>query len=336
MEISEKSKKNEILDAYQELLKKVQNTKEVSHQEVQQKQQEEELVIKAAKFDVEHIVSSLGQVKVMIAQSIGVLEKRLVEEYTRLSELQEASRIESKNLEELHQIKKNADSLAALLLAQKGRKADFEEEMLEQQHALEQEMTAKRVEWQIEQERQSKAQTEYEAEIKRKRIREEEEYRYSFMHERKKEKDSYETQKNSLERELEERRISLEKEWSEREAILVETEEEILGLRDRVAQFPDELKQAIEAAAKDARESLERDYRYKIDLKAAEIEGEKKLQHQTILSLQARIKEQEILIRDLSQKAEIASQQVQSIALKALEGATGINRVEENKKMQQQ
>lgn len=49
IEISEKSKKNEILAAYEELLKKVSQENQVSHQQTIIKEKEEALVQAAAK-----------------------------------------------------------------------------------------------------------------------------------------------------------------------------------------------------------------------------------------------------------------------------------------------
>lgn len=315
--ISEKNTKNEILEAYQGLLKKVQETKEESHQEIQKQQNNEEIVFRAAKFDTDQIVTTLGQTKVMMTQSLGALEKRLTEEYDRLNDLQQAIRIESKNLEELHQIKKNTDSLAALLMAQKERKKEFEEEM-----------ETKRADWQSEKERQEQEKVEHNALVKKDRTRDEEEYRYKINLERKKDQDAYEARKSALERDLAAKKEIFEKECTEREAVLTNAEDEILDLRTRVASFAKELETAVNEAKKETSKSLEREYNYSTSLKNSEIEGEKRLQLQTIKSLQEKIKEQEILIRDLTTRAEHATSQVQSIALKALEGATGNGRNE--------
>lgn len=333
IEISEKSKKNEIFDAYNSLLKKIQNTKEESHQEVKVKHQNEEVVVRAAKFDTEQIVTTLGQAKVMITQNLGLLEKKLTEEYDRLNELQQAIKVESKHLEELHQIKKNADSLAALLLAQKERKASFDVEMEELRKTLEHEIELKRTEWRLEKERYDQLKVEYEVANKKERVRDEDEYRYKIAVERKKDQDVYENKKALLERDLAEKKELFEKNCGTRQAVLEMAEDELKSQRNRVAGFPKELENAVSLTEKSVTESLEREYRYSMNLKSAEIEGEKRLQQQTIVSLQAKIKEQDILIRELSARAETASQQVQSIALKALEGATGIvkNDREENK-----
>jgi predicted DsbA family dithiol-disulfide isomerase len=57
-------------------------------------------------------------------------------------------------------------------------------------------------------------------------------------------------------------------------------------------------------------------------MRAKETEGERRLSQQVIASLEARIKEQEEQIRQLTQRANEAGLQVQSIAVKAIEGAS--------------
>jgi hypothetical protein len=59
------------------------------------------------------------------------------------------------------------------------------------------------------------------------------------------------------------------------------------------------------------------------ELTLREIDGERKLNKQMVLSLETKIKEQQEQIRQLTQKANEAGLQIQSIAVKAIEGASG-------------
>src|SRR3990167_6884929 len=199
---------------------------------------------------------------------------------------------------------------------------------------FEQEISTKREEWKLEQQQHERSLAETEARLKKERTREEEEYRYKTTLERTKDNDLYEAKKHALEKNLIERKQEFERMCDERATLLEKAEQELLSLREQAAKFPQELAHAVQSAEKSLRESLEREYRYKMDLKASEIEGERKLQQQTISSLQVRIKEQDALIRDLGNKAEVSTQQVQQIALKALDSASGTMRIdrEEGKK----
>lgn len=333
-EISEKSKKNEILEAYHELLNKINEGKVISNQEVKKQKDNEEIVFKAATFDVEHIINDLAQVKLEIVQGIGELEKKLTGEYRRLAELQSAITIETDNLKEIHEIKKNADSLAALLLAQKEYRTRFEAQMEQRKNELEHAIQIKQIEWQHEQEQYEQDKKERDLRLKKERVREEEEYRYTLTLDRKKDQNAYEEKQNTLDRALQEKTTAFEKSCIEREAILADQEEELKTLRIRVTQFPHELETGIKNAEKTVKELLDREYRYKMELLAKETEGEKRLTQQMITSLQDKIKEQDGLIHQLSNKADTASNQVQSIALKALESASNRSMSDESRKTQ--
>ena len=323
-EISEKSKKNEILAAYQELLEQIGQNKQESHQEEKKKQQEKETVISASTMAPDRIVKNLAEVKVSISQALDMLEQRLTEEYRRLSDLQSAIKIETARLEEIHEITLNADSLAALLLAQKEYKIRFEEEMMASKIQFEDQVTETKTAWAKEQERMQLEQKELKEAIKKARTRDEEEYNYALQLERKKDLDTYDAQKFALEKELAERKEQAYKEFAEREASIQSQENELKEMRVRVEQFPRELEKALREMEKATKEQLERTYKFQMDLSAKEIEGERKLSQQIISSLQSKINEQENYIKQLTQKTDEATNQVQNIALKALESSSNM------------
>lgn len=323
-DISSKSTKNEILEAYQSLLGKINQTKEVTVQEVKKKKSEEEIVTKATGFTQENIINNLTEVKVSVGKSLDTLEQKLTEEYRKLHELQTAIKIETTNLEELFEIKRNTDSLAALLLAQKEYKAQFEFEIEHKRQNFQQDMEEKKNLWNKAQEEFQLETKEKESKIKKERMREEEEYNYTVQLERKKDQNSYESRKELLEKELLEKKLVLQKEFAEREAAILASEQELQSLRLRVQQFPQELETALKNTEKSTKEVLERTYQYQIELTAKEIEGEKKLNQQIISSLQQKIREQEEFIEQLTKKSSDADNKVQTIALKAIEGASGL------------
>lgn len=76
-------------------------------------------------------------------------------EFKKLTQLQEAIKIESKSIEDIYQIKVNADSLSALLLAQKEKKQEFEGEMAKSRNEFEEQMQEKKLNWEKEQASQS-------------------------------------------------------------------------------------------------------------------------------------------------------------------------------------
>ncbi len=162
----------------------------------------------------------------------------------------------------------------------------------------------------VEQEETEQALKEERAKTKRDRAREEEEYEYDLQLERKKETDAYETNRKALVKELE-----------DREAAIELKEEEYASLLERVASFSDELETAIRDTEQATTARIESHYTHQIDLSNCQVEAERKLQQHTITSLQEKIKEQEAFIKQLTQKADSSNNQVQEIALKAIEGS---------------
>lgn len=330
-EVSSKNTKNEILAAYQDLLEHVSDTKQETHQEIEKLHEEERLVTKASSYTIDHIITNLAQVKLSISQNLDQLEQKLLAEHRQFLELQTAIKIEKENIEKIHQIKINVDSLAALLLAQKEYKRSFDLEIEQKRKDYDHEVAQKRNLWRKEQEDYELEQKEVEARLKKERIREHEEYKYTLELERRRDSDLYAAKKESLEKEITEKRVEFQKEFAQREELLSSQEQKIESLRARVAQFPEELELAIENKEKSVTEGLENKYRYQTDLATKEIEGEKKLNQQIISSLREKIKEQEEQIKTLIQKVTDMGNQVQAMALKALE-SSGLRSFEEGKK----
>ena len=321
-EMSTRNTKNEILEAYNELLNKLKAQKPVDRQAEKEKTEKKQIVETAAQNSADSIVRSLADLKLAISKSLDNVEDQLIGEFKKLNNTRQAIEIEQKNLEEIHDIRAEADSLAALLQAQKEKKQAFEADIAQQRETFNDEMLEKKLAWKKEQDEVSRAQKEREEELKKARKREEEEYAYSLQLERKKDQDSYAEQKAAQEKALTEQKRVLEQQWSEREAALAARERELTELRQRVESFPQELAKAVADTEKTVTERLEFKYSYEAQMLAKETEGEQKLSQQTITSLQAKIKEQEEQIRQLTQKANEAGLQVQSIAIKAIEGAS--------------
>lgn len=165
--VSDKSTKTEILDAYNDLLAKVKDQKAADQKAVRKETEEREIVKSAGQNSVEDIVKKLAGLKLEIVKSIDGLEERLIAEYKRFTELQQAVSIESAELKEMHGIQAEAGSLAALIMAQKERKSDFEDEMEEKKSDFDADMAQKKLQWKKEQEEFEFARKERDAQLKK-------------------------------------------------------------------------------------------------------------------------------------------------------------------------
>jgi hypothetical protein len=323
-EISAKSTKAQILAAYDELLKKVQNAKAEVPKQVQEEKQREEKISKAAKVSENGIVSEITSLKSRVSSSLDDIGKKLLDEFKKLEEIREAITVEKKNLEDLYSLTATTDSLAAMLLAQKEEKEKFEEEIKAAKAAFESEMKELREKWRIEKEKQLNDEKEYDEQLKKTRKREEEEYQYKLKIERQKNSDEYVAKKTKLENELAEKKAAFEQEMSTREANVKSAEQELEGLRKSNEEFPAKLEKAIAGKEKEVTSHLKTQFHFESKLLAKQNEGELKLRDQTIASLKEKIAEMQQVIKQLTDKANKAEGNVKDIAVKAIESSSKI------------
>jgi hypothetical protein len=320
--MSEKNTKTEILEAYHEMLAKGKEQKAADQKAVRKESEEKELVVSVSRSSMDDIVKRLASLKLELVKSIDSLEEKLISEHKRFTELQQAVVLQSAALEEMYGIQAETGGLSALILAQRERKAAFEDEMEEKKLAFDADMSQRKLQWKKEQDDFEATKKERDTQLKKERQREEEEYTYNLQMIRKKESDVYEAGKAELESELKEKKARVEKDLAERESALSSRENELQELRARVDEFPKELEKAVKETEKGITERLEFKYKYQSELTAKDAEGEKKLNKQIIGALERKIAEQEEQIRQLTQKADDSIQQVQTIAVKAIEGAS--------------
>jgi hypothetical protein len=340
--VNEKNTKSEILKAYEELMINVVQQKKEEPRKQQEEVKKQEVVKVVSSLSHESIVKGFATLKIDLASTLEKLEEKLMTEFKHFEELQQAVTIEKENLENLYQITANADSLAALLMAQKVKREEFEATLSAKRLAFEQqldtdkqqldaEMQQKRELWKKEK-AVAELQVKEDAEaLKKKREREEEEYAYNLQLLRKKDADIYQEHKLKLEKELADKKTSFDADIAAREAKVTEAEAELKLLRQKTEAFPAELEKAVASAVKAVTEKQQAEYGFAKELTAKQMEGEMKLKEQTIETLQAKIKDLENNIKELSIKANTAEASVKDIAIKAIESSAKLQLVEKAK-----
>jgi hypothetical protein len=322
--LSLKSTKEEMLKAYNELVARFQEKSATSSEKQMEAKRttEASVVDKASSYTVESIIKGLANVNIYVGNALTNLSRELTAEANKLTEIREAIAIETKHLEELHDIRLAADTLANLIQDHAQNKAAFEAESEEERTQFEAEMVTRRADWKKEQEAYNAALKENEAKLKKEREREREEYEYSLTLARKKDKDLYEEQKAGLLKALKEERLKQEQELSAREAAVVSVETELAELRAKVASFPADLSTAVERADREALQRAEARAKLEEQLRSKEVEGDKRVAELKITALEESAKRQAAQIEALTRKLEEANVQVQAIAVKAIEGAS--------------
>jgi len=328
--------KNDVFNAYNELLRKLQDTPKVTTPEIQEEQIVEQQIVEEEKFVVATAVKEtstgitehVANLKSSVNDFLGDIENKLHLEQEKVETLRKAIIIQNQHLEDLYEIRVNADTLAALVLANK-----------EKAVSLEQEISFKRQQWQKEQddhELKTKDRDDWQA---RERQREEEEYtsRRDILREKSlgeqdlaerqlkhelesrrfhleeefrlreskveeelrlregkvvsKELDmqnQLETTKRHLEQEYSTKRAHTEEELKKRERGIIQSEQEFLLLKERVDKFPEEMQHLVTTAEERITKTLTLEFEYKTKLAEQEFETVNRLHKQALELLEAK------------------------------------------------
>jgi colicin import membrane protein len=260
---------------------------------------------------VDAVVQKISGMGLEISKSLSELSGKLVAEVEKLTTIREAVNLEQRELERLHKI----DIIAASM-----------DNMLQDYHskkeALESEIASQRGAWEEEEISRAQEQKESEDTLKKQRQRESEEFEYKKALERKKAQDKYDEEIRLLEKKDKEKQESLEKSWQQREAALKERETEWAQLKKEVEDFPTRLKKEVDAAAA-ALKSAEQRFEQQITLLKKDSDAEKRIAELQIQALQEAGERRAAEITKLQTQIEEAKKQVQEIAVKAIEGASG-------------
>jgi len=324
--LSLSSTKQEMLDAYQDVLRQLEARKEVElkpEKRIEEKKAREVVQV-AESLSSEGIAREITNLKMEAGRMLAQISERLEEETVKFKSVQNAVSLKERELQELFEIEKSALTLAALIESQNMKRQAFESEMAEKKEALNKEIDTLRAEWE-------KEKGDYEAETKerdlaekKRRDREKEEYEYSFKREQKLAKDKFEDEKSRSERESQLKKELIEKEVKEREKTVAAQESEILELRKAVTAFPKEIESAVAKAVKETTERINLEAKNREEIQKKEFLGEKNVLSTRIESLEKIVKEQSEQISRLNQQLEKAYQQVQDIAVKTIEGASSM------------
>lgn len=320
-QVSEKNTKSEILKAYEALLSSVQTTKADSPRQAQEEKQRKVALEKVAGVTNEEIATNINNLKAELNSSLDDLLQSLTGEFKKLEDVRAAIAVEKQSLDDLYSLAASTDSLAAMLLAQKEKKESFEKEMTEKTANF----AAQKEQWELEKSRQKVAEKDYADDLAKRRKREEEEYSYTLKIKRQKEQDEYDTRKLQLEKELENAKAAVEKEIATREEALKIAEAELVELRKNSANFPAKLEKALKDKETEITTQLKTRHEFDAKLMEKQNEADIRLKDQTISSLQEKIKELQVQLKEYAAKANLAEASVKDIAVKAIESSSKVH-----------
>lgn len=331
-EVSAKSTKTEILDAYEELVREHQAL-QAHIEELRAGQQtvmprvppviEAKPLTEAVKgATVAEVMQGLSALRAGFGSAISALSTQLTAEATQLAELQRGVASQSSALKALYDLEVTEQTLDELLQKYAEESERFDADMQQQRQAFEQEMAEQRTAWQKEQEAQARFLKERDASLRRAREREAAEYAYERERIRKQDTDTYEQQQKKRSEALDELVQSQQRAWEAREQAIADQEKLFAEYQARVEAFPAEREAAVQKTAAEGRRLVEAEAKIQADLQAQEIAGEKRIAELRVKALRETIDKQAVQIDHLTKQLNAVLKQAQDLAVKALEGAS--------------
>ncbi|KST63711.1 hypothetical protein [Mastigocoleus testarum] len=332
---NQKNTKAEILQAYNELAKEKALLKAEYEQKLQVSKANNintpisnEVPVKNSKTNqsteaqqkMNSTIESLSKIQLGFGSAINELSDRLTKKASNLGEIQEAVENELQELKQLYNLTVTENTLDSLIQSYNNNSKSYQEEFSQLSERLLEEIEAEKNTWNKEQDEHNVTVQERNNSLNRNRRRDDSEYKYNLDIQRTLEKEEYEQQQAYSYQELEELQQESEKTWEERENTISEQEKEFEEYKSKVEAFPSEKQAAIKKATELGKGIAQYQARVKSDLYATEVEGQKNFYEQRLQSLENTISNQQERIVNLSEQLESALQQVQDLAVKAIEG----------------
>lgn len=274
--------------------------------------QEQELLDSVKDISTDEVIRKFAELNISITKTLSSLSEKIVSEIDLLTKIRQAVDIEKQEIERLHKIDVVQTALDQLM-----------EEYHIQKEKLEEEIEAQKSQWENEKqhfEAESEAETDN---LAKARKREFEEYEYKKNLERKKAQDKYEEELRLRDKQNKEKQDSLEKSWQQREETLKLQEEELATLRKTVQEFPLQLQKEIEKSVNEAIQRTEQKLAHEIELLKRDSDSERRIAELKIKTLEESLLRQLTTNSSMQEQVDDAKKQVQDIAVRAIEGASG-------------
>ena len=339
MAINSKNTKAEILAAYKEIekqkksleseLKNAAKIVTVAKKPINPAVKHLSPVNKNNSKDIANTIDSLSQIQGSFGGAVSNLSEQLIERSTQLEKIKQEIALEKFQLKELYDLEKIEESTIDNLIEQYQINAKkFAEELSQKQEEARQEIETLDKAWSKEQEAHIREIRTRDEEYRKTQQRAKEEYEYNLDLARDLDEEEYYQEKKSREEELELNRQALEKLWSEKEIEIVQQEREYTEAKDKVTAFESQLCNKIKQGKEEGKGIGAYQAKVKANLRSREIEGQTKNYELRIESLEQTIRHQGIRISKLSEQLDASLQQVQDLAVKAIEGSSNRNSFE--------
>ncbi|MEM7727176.1 MAG: hypothetical protein AAF208_12535 [Cyanobacteria bacterium P01_A01_bin.45] len=332
---NERNTKAEILQAYNELAKEKsvlksqldQTSKPNNSKSSQDNNKNTSSMNQSTKIQqkMNHTIESLNKIQLGFGSAVNELSEHLTTKASILAEIKENVENDLQQLKQLYNLKITDNTLDNLIQSYHDNYKAYQEEFAQRSETLSEEIEGEKSTWNKEIDEHKLTIKERNDNLARDRKRDESEYKYNLEIQRSLETEEYEQQQDSLYKDIEELQITSEKEIDQKEKEISEQEKEFREYKNKVEAFPNEKQAAIKKATEEGKGIAHYQAKIKSDLHAKEVEGQKSFYEQRIQSLENTINNQQERIVNISEQLESALQQVQDLAVKAIEGNANLN-----------
>jgi hypothetical protein len=279
-----------------------------------------ELLEKAADYTVDAIVKGTADLQLEIGAAVANLEEKLSSEAEKLEDLVKAIAVADQELGELQKVRIAADALFILQQESKDHLAKLEEDHLDRSKVIEKDQLEKRRDWEKAASEFETQQSEQASQSKKNREQEEADFAYRLERGRAQDTDRQNDAERKLERELAERKASLEKDWKERLAKLDLNEAKYQENKTKVEAFPTQLEEAIQKARAEGIREATSEAKIKSDLAEKEWESSKQGFELQLEALTASLTTGDTEIFELQTQLQKTLEQAQNLAGRAFKG----------------
>lgn len=279
--------------------------------------------------DLAKTIQSLEKIQGSFGSAVSNLSEQLIAKATELEAVKIAIAAETQDLENLYQLTDIDESTIDFLLDQYQESSKkFTAEYEEQQGADRQEIEALEQRWSKEQLAHDKLIAIRNEDYDKQCQREQAEYQYNLELERDLDESEHAQQQKLKQQELTEELRQREQQWQQQEAEIAQQEQESASAAAKIIAFESQLQDKVKQGTEEGKGIGSYQAKVKTDLREREIEGERQNYQLRIESLEQTIKHQASRIEKLSLQLDSSLQQVQNLAVKAIEGASNRNSLE--------
>jgi colicin import membrane protein len=272
----------------------------------------EEILGRVEGVSVETVVRTIAGLGLEVSRALADVAEKLTTQVEELADVREAVAIERRELQRLHKIDIAATALDQMI-----------EEQARSKEAFDAEMTQTRTAWKAETVQAERERREQDEALKKQRQREIEDYEYKKVLERKKAQDKYDEEQRLADRKRLEQQEALDKDWRTREAALKAREDDVARLQAEVAAFPARLAKETTAAADEAKRTIEAAFERQILVLKKDAEADARFAELRVKALEQAAAAAAAHVQALERQLTEAKQQVQDIAVRAIDGASG-------------